>query len=71
MVNSAKLKGRLRELEMTQAYLAIQVGIAQSTMNQKINGERPFFLDEAMCVARILRISDSDFSTYFFTKDSA
>lgn len=71
MINSAKIKGRLRELGKTQAELAAYVGIAQSTINQKLNGERPLFLDESERLADFLGIPDSEFCKYFFTRDSA
>lgn len=71
MINTAKIKGRLRELGKTQAELAEYVGIAQSTVNQKLNGERPLFLDEADQFAAFLGIPDSEFCKYFFARDSA
>lgn len=71
MINTAKIKGRLRELGKTQADLADYTGIAQSTVNQKINGDRPLFLDEAEQFAIFLGIKDSEFCFYFFSRDSA
>lgn len=67
MINCAKIKGRLRELGKTQADLAAYTGMAQSTINQKINGERPLFLDEAESFARFLKIPDAEFTSYFFS----
>ena len=37
MVNSDKIKGRMRELKITQADVAKELNIAQPTVNQKIN----------------------------------
>lgn len=71
MINTAKIKGRLRELGKTQAELAEYVGIAQSTINQKLNGDRPLFLDESERFAEFLGISDAEFCKYFFNRDSA
>lgn len=71
MINTAKIMGRLRERGHTQADLATHMGMAQSTINQKINGKRPLFLDEADRIARFLEIPDSEFSVYFFTRNSA
>ncbi len=71
MINTARIKGRLRELGKTQANLADYLGMAQSTVNQKINGERPLFLDEAERIASYLSISDTEFVSYFFCKISA
>ena len=66
MVNTAKLKGKLRELSKTQADLARFIGVAQATMCQKLNNERPIYLDEAEKIAKFLEISDSEFGSYFF-----
>lgn len=41
MINSNKIKGRLRELNLTQKDAAEALGIAQSTTAQKLNGTRP------------------------------
>lgn len=71
MINTAKIMGRLRECGKTQADLAEYLDIAQSTINQKINGRRPLFLDEADKIASFLKIPDSEFGTYFFARDSA
>ena len=37
MVNTNKIKGRMKELELTQADVAHCLNIAQPTANQKIN----------------------------------
>lgn len=65
MINTAKLKGRLREKEKTQGDLAQYLGIATSTMNQKINGERPMDIYEAEKIAKYLDISEVDFCSFF------
>lgn len=71
MVNTAKLKGRLRELNRTQADLGQAVGLATATISQKINGLRPMTLDEAEAIAVFLGIPDAEFSAYFFKGHSA
>lgn len=71
MINTAKLMGKLRECGKTQADLAAHLGMAQSTMNQKLNGKRPLFLDEADKIAHFLKIPDTEFGVYFFARDSA
>ena len=65
MINSAKLKGRLREKEKTQGDLAKFLGIATSTMNQKINGDRPMDVYEAEKIAKFLEINDAEFCSFF------
>lgn len=66
MVNANKIKGRMRELSITQADVAKALNIAQPTANQKINNTRPFDLDEAEKLANLLQIHAGEFGDYFF-----
>ena len=66
MVNADKIKGKMRELRITQADIAKALNLAQPTVNQKINNLRPFDLEEAEKLANILTISNSEFADYFF-----
>lgn len=66
MVNSNKIKGRMKELEITQSDVAKALNIAQPTANQKINNIRPFDLEEANVLAKLLNISSEEFGVYFF-----
>ena len=66
MVNSDKIKGRMREMRVTQKDVANALKIAQPTANQKINNVRPFDLSEAELLANLLKIENSDFASYFF-----
>lgn len=66
MVNTNKLKGRMKELEITQADVAKSLGIAQPTANQKLNNIRSFDLDEAEKLSAMLHIEAGEFGTYFF-----
>lgn len=66
MVNTNKIKGRMKELEITQADVAKCLKIAQPTANQKINNIRPFDLDEAEKLSDLLKIESGDFGSYFF-----
>lgn len=66
MINTNKIKGRMRELSITQSEVAKALNIAQPTANQKINNIRPFDLDEAEKLARLLQIDSGDFGNYFF-----
>jgi len=69
VINTNRIKGRLRELDMTQADLAVKVGLSPATMNQKINGLRPLFLNEAEAIASALSIPDTHFVDYFFSRE--
>ena len=66
MVNTNKLKGRMKELEITQADVAKGLGIAQPTANQKLNNIRSFDLEEAEKLYAMLHIEAGEFGTYFF-----
>ncbi|MTP85145.1 helix-turn-helix domain-containing protein, partial [Turicibacter sanguinis] len=56
MVNSAKIKGRLIELGLTQKEVSRKLGLAQPTFNQKLNNIRVFDLEEAEKLQEILNI---------------
>lgn len=71
MVNTNKIKGRMKEKEITQADVAKHLNIAQPTANQKINNIRPFDLDEAEKLAELLDIDVGEFGTYFFSNEVA
>lgn len=70
MVDSEKLKKRIAEMGILQADVAKKLNCSQSTVSLKINNKRPFFLDEAWELARMLRIEDQFFS-YFFASEVA
>lgn len=66
MVNSNKIKAKMKELELTQSDVAKELGIRQSTANQKINNVRCFTLTEAESLSNLLGINSYEFSDYFF-----
>ncbi len=66
LINTNKLKGRMKEKEITQADVARELKIAQPTANQKINNVRPFDLNEAEALAKLLEIDAGEFGAYFF-----
>ena len=66
MVNTNKITGRMRELEITQSEVAKFLGIQQSTANQKINNTRCFSLNEAEKLCALLNIESGEFASYFF-----
>lgn len=68
MVNTNKIKGRMREMKITQADVAKCLEIAQPTANQKINNVRPFDLTEAEKLSSLLDIDSGEFGKYFFAK---
>lgn len=66
MINSAKIKGRMREMGLVQKDVAAALEIAEPTASQKINGIRPMDLNEAKELSELLEISAADFGVYFF-----
>lgn len=71
MVNTNKIKGRIKELGLIQADVARSLGMAQSSFNQKINNIRPFDLCEAERLAETLQIAPDQFGVYFFNRKVA
>lgn len=68
MINTNKIKGRMAELQITQKDVAVSLGLAQPTVNQKINNIRPMDLNEAEKLSDLLHIKPEDFAVYFFYK---
>lgn len=71
MINTGKIKGRLRELGLTQSDVARALGLAQPTVAQKINRVRPMTVEEAEKLSQLLKISNEEFSAYFFAEQFA
>lgn len=69
MINTSKIKGRLAEMGLTQKDVAKALGIAQPTVNQKINNIRPMDLEEAEKLSVLLGIKPEDFQVFFFTQE--
>jgi lambda repressor-like predicted transcriptional regulator len=70
MVNTARIKSRMRETGHTQKTLSAATGLAQSTLSLKIRNQRPLLLDEAESIAQMLGIQDHDFWEYFLCRGS-
>lgn len=67
MLNSNKIKGRMKELGIVQADVAKRLKLAEPTVSQKINGKRPMDLEEARALAKMLQIDNGEFGVYFFS----
>lgn len=65
--NYSKLKGRMREKDITQEDLAKAVGIGKTTLNLKMCNNVEFRQDEILGIVQTLDISPEDISQYFFT----
>lgn len=66
MINTNKIKGRLKELCLTQSDVAKAMNLSQSTVTQKINKTRPLTILEAEKLSEILKIDDEQYKEYFF-----
>lgn len=71
MVNTNKIKARIVELGITQKVLADAIGVATTTISQKINNRRAMDVSEAFKIAEVLKIQDTDFREYFFKEEIA
>ncbi len=71
MINSDKLKGRIKEKGKTQKDCADVLGIKPATFSQKINGIRAITLNEAEKLQRLLGITNEEFPIYFFSSTVA
>jgi transcriptional regulator with XRE-family HTH domain len=54
------------ELGITQKDIANALGVATSTISQKINNVNPMTVREAFIISEILNIPDYQFKDYFF-----
>ena len=71
MVNTEKILSRIREMGLKQRDIAASLGIKQSSLSLKINNKRPFYLSEAVLLAKLLQITDDEFGSYFFANKVA
>lgn len=71
MLDTEKIKERMKEKKITQREMADVLGIAPPTVSQKINGIRPMDLEEARKFADKLEITPAEFGEYFFAQKVA
>lgn len=68
MVNINKIKGRMKEMELTQKEVAEKIGVDISTLNKKLNdtsGARISIL-ELLKLKEILKIKEKELNEFFF-----
>ena len=68
MINTLKLKAKLKEKNLTQEEVANRLGINPSTFNKKINNEigETLTIQEATNLKNILEITNKDMVDIFF-----
>lgn len=67
MFDFSKLKGRIREKNLSQHSLAQKIGITDNALSFKLNGKSYFTAKEINDICSILGIDQDDISVYFFT----
>lgn len=65
--NLNKLKGIIKEKDMTQKDIAKSIGLSESTFNLKINGNTYFTQSEIYAISNLLEIPNELYKDYFFT----
>lgn len=62
-MNTAKLKGKMRELNITQEELAKSIGVALSTLNRKLQDDKSgdtFTIGEIIKIVEVLKLSKEE-----------
>ena len=67
-MNTAKLKGKMKELNVTQEELAKLIGVSLSTINRKLqNDGESFTVGEVQQIVSALHLSADEARLIFFT----
>lgn len=64
----SKLKGKIRELDMTQNEFANKLGITEQTLNLRFKNKRPFKQNEIENAMILFNEPMKNMHIYFFTK---
>lgn len=61
MFDYSRLKGRMREKNITQEQLAKMIGISTVSLREKLKGGRPYFkADEMLAISKALDLESVD-----------
>ena len=66
--NYSKLKGKIRELEMTLSEYANYIGITEQTLNMRLKNKRPFTQPEIAKTMQLFNEPVENIHLYFFTR---
>lgn len=66
--NHSKLRGRIKELGLTQEAVAKQIDMNPCTLSMKLKNKSHFTADEMNRICRMLDISPEEIGAYFFAK---
>lgn len=64
----SKLKGKIRELDMTQSRFAKEIGITEQTLNLRFKNRRPFTQPEMAKTMKLFNEPIEHVKYYFFTE---
>lgn len=68
MTDSFKLKYKIKEKGFKYQYLALELGIARTTLYNKVNNESEFFGNEILKLSELLGLSLEEREEVFFNK---
>ena len=63
----AFVKAAIDDEERTARFVALRIGIAPSSMSERLKGKSPFLADELESIARVLRRDPIDFYRAYIT----
>lgn len=66
--NYSKLRGRIRECNLTQEQLAEAIGVHKGTLSAKLNGQFAFTITEMLSIGATLNIPKNELANYFFAE---
>ncbi len=66
--NYSKLRGKIRECNLTQEQLAEAIRINKGTLSAKLNGQFAFTTTEMLSIGAALNIPKNELGDYFFTE---
>ena len=55
-----KIKGKLKENNLTYEDISMTLGISRTTFNEKINGKKKFYIDEIKELSKKLNLTDEE-----------
>lgn len=66
--NYSKLRGKIRECNLTQKQLAEDIGISKATLSAKLNNQFAFTTNEMLAIGERLNIPKNELGDYFFAE---
>lgn len=66
MVNTDKLRGKMREKRYTIQTLAQAVNLSKTGLFNKIHGKKEFLCSELQTIKKVLNLTEEEFESIFF-----